>query len=350
MNRFDEKYIIRLATLDEIPEVMNFIDTYWKKGHILGNNKPFFEYEMVIDGQVNFLVAKRKSNGNIEGILGFLPCSHNADKLDIWGVIWKTIDTATPMLGMELRKRLMDITKARYDIGVGANFKTSIPLLKKIKHYYTAKMKHYYCLSNKKEYVIAKIKHYESHTYNTEKLTNYRVLKTKEELKSFFDFDNDISIPYKDLWYYNRRFYQHPLYNYTVWGLEDNEKSKKAIIVTRQQEYNNAKALRIVDYRGNQSLFAGCGMFLEKALLDCEYVDFYFDGFDTNYVKQAGMIEILDNDTNIIPDYFYPFEQRNVDIWVDASETNQQFTFFKADGDQDRPAKCERIERKEIKS
>ena len=89
-NRFDERYEIRLAFFNEISELMSFINTYWKSGHILAVDRDFFEYEMVVDGKVNFLIAKTKDTGIIEGILGFLPCSRCAEKLDIWGVVWNS--------------------------------------------------------------------------------------------------------------------------------------------------------------------------------------------------------------------------------------------------------------------
>ena len=49
------------------------------------------------------------------------------------------------------------------------------------------------------------------------------------------------------------------------------------------------------------------------------------------------MVEKTDDDMNIIPDYFSPFEQKNIDIWVDSSNRIDTCCFFKADGDQDRP-------------
>ena len=66
-----------------------------------------------------------------------------------------------------------------------------------------------------------------------------------------------------------------------------------------------------------------------------EYIDFYCHGFDTEYVRQAGMIELVENDTNIIPNYFAPYVAENIDIWVGTPKGRAMF--FKADGDQDRP-------------
>lgn len=59
MNQFYDKYEIRLANYDEIPLVMQFIKDEWKNDHILGNNRQFFEYEMVVDNQVNCVIARQ---------------------------------------------------------------------------------------------------------------------------------------------------------------------------------------------------------------------------------------------------------------------------------------------------
>ena len=47
MNKFDEKYDIRLAKADETDEIMFFLDKHWKKGHILSKNKELFNYEFL---------------------------------------------------------------------------------------------------------------------------------------------------------------------------------------------------------------------------------------------------------------------------------------------------------------
>ena len=99
------------------------------------------------------------------------------------------------------------------------------------------------------------------------------------------------------------------------------------MIITRTQNCNNSSAVRIVDYIGEQKLFASCGSFFDTLLNENEYIDFYFDGFDEQFVKQAGFCEVRD-DINIIPDYFNPFEQVNVDIYVDSSNNRKKCFFF----------------------
>ncbi|MCR5686981.1 MAG: hypothetical protein K6G58_03065 [Lachnospiraceae bacterium] len=333
-DRFDEKYDIRLAEYGEIEEVMAFIDTHWRRGHILAADRDFFEYEMVVDGRVDFLIAKRHDSGTIDGVLGFLPCSHDPEKLDIWGVIWMTIPGAEPMLGIQLKKRLMNIIGARCDLGVGANPKTSVPLLSRLCHYYTAKMKHYYRLADRDEYRIASVKDKIIPDFLLSEASVVRIGNISE-LEGYYDSDYmENCIPYKDLWYYKRRFFDHPIYHYDVWGIDCG--GRRAFMVTRIQECNSSTAVRIVDYAGEQSLFGMIGGFLDSLLKDNEYVDFYFDGFDEQYAKQAGMVSIDDAD-NIIPNYFSPYVCENVDIYVDSSNREAKCLFFKADCDQDRP-------------
>ncbi len=43
--KFDELYEIRLATPNDIDNIMAFLKEYWDKNHILAVNRDFFEYE-----------------------------------------------------------------------------------------------------------------------------------------------------------------------------------------------------------------------------------------------------------------------------------------------------------------
>ena len=57
---------------------------------------------------------------------------------------------------------------------------------------------------------------------------------------------------------------------------------------------------------------------------------------DKTFFETAGFEEQID-DKNIIPNYFGPFVQKNIDIWTRAQD--KKTIFFKGDGDQDRPSK-----------
>lgn len=336
MNDFDKKYDIRFAKYEEIDEVMQFLDTYWKKGHILAKNRAFFEYEMVVDGRVNYVIAKDRESGLIHGIDGFVMASRSREKLDIWGSIWKVIPGSMGMLGLELDKRLKEYTGCRSCLSIGINPRTAVPLARKMMGYKdVGKMRHFYCLANHGDYRIAKIEHFEPFVENEENQVQLIQFNDIKELEKNYDFScSEDTVPYKDAWYINRRYFKHPIYKYQVYGLAESG-NVRALLVCREQEYNASTALRMVDYIGKPELFAGISGFLKSGLEKYEYIDFYCHGFDTTYVRRAGMIEVRENDTNIIPNYFAPYVAENVDIWVGTLKEGA--VFFKADGDQDRP-------------
>ena len=335
-NKFDEKYDIRIARYDEIDQIKQFINKHWKKGHILATNRDFFEYEMVVDGQVNFVIAKDWETGEICGLHGFLQASKNHDKYDTWGSIWKVVPGTMGLLGLEIIRRLEAYTKTRAFLSMGGNPSTTVPILKRVRRFEdVAKMQHFYCLGDCEEYRVAKVEHYEpfmeNQTYQVEVITFENV----EQLEKCYDVNsNEDAFPYKDAWYVKHRYFEHPIYTYKVYGLAE-EQQVKAILVCREQQYNDAVVLRIVDYLGEPKMFGGISGFLKENLKKYEYIDFYCHGFDTEYVRQAGMIELVENDTNIIPNYFAPYVAENIDIWVGTPKGRAMF--FKADGDQDRP-------------
>ena len=51
-----------------------------------------------------------------------------------------------------------------------------------------------------------------------------------------------------------------------------------------------------------------------------------------------GFLKRTENDPNIIPNYFEPFEQKNVDIYF-VSNVMENLHLYRGDGDQDRPSK-----------
>lgn len=337
-NSYDNQYEFRVATKEDIDSIMQFIGDYWKADHILSYSKPLFEYEFLEeDGTVNFILAIDRRKGTIECLNGFLKASHDENNLDIWGSIWKVLDGNKGMLGVELIRRRKEMVQCRCDLDVGDNPETAIPIFKSLLKRYTIKMSHYYMLSERECYKIAKILYFPEkkkgkESYNVIRFNNINEVKTRYNAEKFKN-----RIPYKDYWYINHRFFEHPVYNYEVYGIEFN-KTIEALFVLRNQPYENSVAVRFVDYIGECTLIRGIGWFLEEYLKKndrYEYIDFYCAGMDDKYIREAGFSALTDNDMNIIPNYFEPFRQENIDIWVDSSEKDSLFT--KADADQDRP-------------
>ena len=132
MNEFDQRYDIRLASVNDIDSIMNFIGTHWKKGHILSINREYFEFEFREEDKVNFILAIDKNSKEIEALLGFVKASKNSEKLDIWGSIWKVnnVHDNVKMLGVELQKRLKELTGCRFHNRIGMNPRTAVPIVR----------------------------------------------------------------------------------------------------------------------------------------------------------------------------------------------------------------------------
>lgn len=342
MNQFDERYEIRLADCSDIEMIMNFIDKYWKKGHIMSLDRDLFLYEYQDGDHINFILAIDKRTGLLEGIFGFIKCSDTKDlkKKDIWGSMWKVRENADnmPLLGIELAKRVFEITGCRTQIGNGANPATTIPLRRYYFHDKTIRMKQYYKLNPEtEEFNIAAVKKRPKYLPGNQGETKITLFRTMKEVKEYFNIESIESIPYKDSWYVNKRFFCHPYYHYYVYGLTNKEGRTGALMMTRVIECSGAKVLRIVDYIGDQALFSGLGVPLERIMeeMNLEYVDFYTYGFKDQYLYDAGFDYRSEDDPNIIPNFFEPFLRENVDIW--AHYNLEGTLFFKADGDQDRP-------------
>lgn len=342
MNKYDERYEIRLGTKSDIDNIMEFIDLYWKNGHILSIDRKLFEYEFLDGNQVNMLLAIDKKTKKIEGIFGFIYCSKSSDpsKRDIWGSLWKVVEEHDnmPFLGIELAKRAYDITGCRMHIGNGANPNTTIPLRKMFFRDKTGKMKQYYFLnSNIKEYKIAKISVQKENSYiPKENLTGIIELNSFIEVKEFLDIEVLDVYPYKDNWYIERRYFKHPYYKYKFWGLRTKEKNE-AIVIAREVDALGKKILRIIDYIGNHEVFSETGSFWNDIIMEneYEYIDFFEYGIRDDILENAGFVLREEDDTNVIPNYFEPFVQSNVDIWFHYKFEGT--TFFKGDCDQDRP-------------
>ena len=338
--KFDELYEIRLATPNDIDNIMAFLKEYWDKNHILAVNRDFFEYEFRVGDRVNYILAVNRQTGKIdacEGIYIYSKGGDDTEPFDMSGGMFRTSPNALlPFLGLEIlyRKRFMMGVTMRSYIGIGSNFNTSYPLTKKyFKDDMVGRLEHFYRLNDKKEYQIAHITHkiiLDIDSKDQAELVLFRDFKHMYEV-----FDNESFKkynPYKSPWYINKRYFNNPVFTYKLYGLESS-----LVLVCREVAYNGAKILRIVDILGDREQFHRVGKALDNLMKqnDYEYIDLYQKNMDTDGLKKAGFIERLEDDVNIIPNYFAPYLAKNIEIYYHAYGEN--LYMFKADGDQDRP-------------
>ncbi len=324
---------IRRAVYEDIPRIMKFIDQYWKKGHILANDRNFFEWMYVDNEQVNFYIAIDE-NSKIYGIEGFILYNHSSTP-DASGTIWKTIKSSNPILGLELEQFMVSDLQIRYGCSAGISEKAR--KIHKLNGCKVEKMVHFYRLNDLSAYKIAKIKekyipNIVDTGYRLEKVINF------DEIKQILPFEFlKKQILYKDYEYLNKRYFLHPIYHYDIWKIVGKEHIAKSILVTRAEKYNDKQICKIIDFYGDIDDLSRITGAIDNLLRvnQYEYIDIYSFGVSKGIYQKAGFVECAD-DTNIIPNYFNPFEQRNIDLYL-VDPIIEGFRAFRGDGDQDRP-------------
>ena len=331
---------IRFARLEDTPAIMQFIHNEWKNGHILSRDKDFFLYEHRKNGAINFLISLDENN-NVNATLGFIVFS-DEEKPDIATVIWKVADRAgRPMLGIELLQFLKNSGRFRVLMSPGINEKT-IGIYKYL-GMHTGVLNHYVMINrNLSDFKIAAVNTSLPVLNFTGNEGHQLKYLDRNDIEGEFPFERGKeTIPYKDEAYFVKRYFEHPIYTYSVLGIYyDN--TLQTLLVTREEFLEDRNILRIVDLFGDSSLLKYAGEALYDIILKngYEYIDFFCFGVPDNDLISAGFLKIDQNDDKlIIPNYFAPFMQKNITInfFVDTDRL-ELVKLCKADGDQDRPS------------
>lgn len=327
--------VIKNANRDDIPLIMDFIGNYWKKGHILSERRNFFEWQYCNGQKVNFVIAMQERH--IKGILGYIPYGNSSD-CDIALALWKVIKTERPFLGAELLDYIIKNISHRFIFCNGISWKTTEPIYR-LCGFETGKLNQYYRLNPNIDYKIAKIKTVDViRTDNIKSFLTYKVVSLNDlEKFNFEKYKKSCRVPFKSKEYIFKRYLCHPVYKYNLNYICDPNRNLEVIYVLRKQEYNKSCALRLVDIIGDVELFPEITHNLDNDMTKelAEYVDIYETGLDEEILERSGWKDVNSSE-NIIPNYFEPFEQRNVDIFY--ASMNKDIIIFKGDGDQDRPS------------
>ncbi|WP_287331572.1 hypothetical protein [Parabacteroides sp.] len=313
---------------------MKFIEQYWNPEHILCKSRQFFEWQHYYHGEVCFVVAENNCSHELEGIVGYIPYSEEKER-DVFGALWKVRNKNYPMLGLKMKLYLMRSINARTLSGIGLNAKTQE--LHRRSGSFIGKLKHYYLLADLEEYKIAHIVTKMIPDYNRAKEQfELMEIKESEQLRGLCEGEKQqYKSPRKSFDFFSHRYLQHPVYQYQFWGVQ-NGVNLLGVFVTRDLSHNSSCVLRIVDYIGDIEAIANTGAALRELVRGYEYIDFYLYGIRDNILLDAGFTLKQDDDSNIIPNYFEPFVQKNVslDFYADSLD---DIILFKGDGDQDRP-------------
>ena len=349
INKLNKNYDVHFCRTDEVDQLVLFIDTYWKKNHIFVLSRELLDWQHYNrrEKRYNFVIAKQRYTGEIHSILGFVPTSQFDEKitnLEVWPCIWKAReDIHVKGLGVALYFYLKEnmpietisilgISEIALSIYKHWNFTTG-----RMKHWYLpCPMRKYFCIAKGLEkYVEKEIKDTDVDEFLLKEYTleEYEKIPLKSALFEKMD-------RYKSKDYYIKRFYQHPMYKYKFWGIED-KYDIVSMMITRECVVSSAKCLRIVDFIGKTDGLTKIKYQLRKLLIDneYEYVDWMENGLQESILKKTGFIDKQETFEVVIPNYFEPFVQENISLdWAFKTiGPEKKGIFYKADADQDRP-------------
>lgn len=336
MSRIEELLSFRIASINDADRIMAFIKECWNSGHILANNKEFFLYEYGNGDNLNFLIAENKLSNRLEAIYAFYLYSdpESNRQVDSAGGLSRVRDDCpVPMVGTYMYKKLLDLFNIRCMLGVGLNRNTAYEINKRLFKYEMGELTHYYRLSDSfEEYRIAEIVNKSIRPVFGEKKELDEYSNQHDLFEAFNPEKYENRITYKDKRYLIHRYFEHPVYHYLFYVVEND-----LILVCREIELFGRKILRIVDCIGNVDCLRKIGYGIQKLIEknNYEYVDLLAYGIEDDLMFESGFERINEDDCNIIPNYFEPFVKENIVIYCTTSIPGA--VVFKGDADQDRP-------------
>lgn len=325
---------ISFCTNCDLDKLQKFIHEKWKENHILAIDKTLIDFQHKSKNGYNFVISKNE-NDEITAILGFIPLSKFDENLinptDIWLAIWKVDETiAEPGIGFSLLKWLEKQIQPQSIGSIGIN--TEVKRIYDILGYKTGVLNHYFILNPRfKKFSIAHC--------NYEQKPNYKSHSKSVVKEITIDDIENVSfthVPLKSKNYISNRYLNHPYYKYILLGAYVNN-LLKAVMIVRKIEINQCSCLRIVDIQGTlsgiNSIYDSIISILENH--NSEYIDCLNFGISDSLFSDWGFN--LKNSEIIIPNYFEPFLQKNIDILFAYKSKNPDYIIFKGDSDQDRP-------------
>ncbi len=332
-------YELRLCQADELDKLLTFIDSSWKKNHILSKYLPLlnFQYFDATQSVYNFLVAYNQRTQNFDAILGFIPTAQYDKTLllekDFWLAIWKVEEKYAEEKALGLKLLLLFFKKyAPRSVGIigVSNIAEQIYSRLSFRHGVLAQYFRVNTTLKKHSLISGSFCHKVEMENNNARFMKIDNLETVDELEHHY-------IPKKTKNFMINRYAKHPIYKYAFYGLYLYD-HLKTIFVIRKIQNQFGSCLRIVDLLG-----ALIPVNLASAFDDllsnenAEYIDCLNYGINEEIFYKMGFAKR--NESVTIPEYFEPFIKKNIDIKF-AYKLNKStfpYVFFKGDSDQDRP-------------
>lgn len=316
-----------------VDELICFIDEHWIKNHIFTRARNLFDWQHKNEDQYNFILAIRGKE--IVAILGFIPTSQFSkalvDQKEAWLAIWKVRDDIRqPGLGLLMLKFLKKELDLKLICSLGLSQQV-VPIYKALK--YEVGILNHFAFFNQTLSKFSLVQPPNNYLTTVEHTNfSYQILNEND---SFSGLEHLFTChPKKDVSYIKNRYINHPLYKYEVVVILE-KYEPISLFVYRVNNVDDVLIARIVDMQGDSILD---GRF--NHVISCLVSDKGFDYIDlvTNLKsnKSSGFRSNT-SDEFVVPNYFEPFELKNISIDYAYQTDNPNIHIFRGDSDQDRP-------------
>jgi hypothetical protein len=314
-----------------VDELLNFIDSHWRKDHIFVHNQKLFDWQHKSGSLYNFVLARQ--NSEIVGILGFIPTYQYSNSLkkhnELWLSIWKVRDDINkPGLGLMMLNYLKRKFNNPTICAIGLSEQV-IPLYKALK-YNIGILKHRAFFNQIKRKLILAVPDKAQNVNCNINGIQYIDIKEINSIKLSFNLFK--TSPTKNKEYIVNRYLNHPSYEYKFICFTKNNRLI-TLVVYRVIELQGAKIARVIDSFGRNIVDEEFNNAISSFIIEhnFEYLDVVSN---LPSIGQSGFISTKHD--FVIPNYFEPFEMRNIEIDF-AYKSENAITIFKGDSDQDRP-------------
>lgn len=337
-------YRFKICGPEDVDRLLAFIDTYWRKNHIVVRSREIFDFQYLNKetGSYDFVIAENTQTGEIDGIRGWIRVSQFDPALAQYDEVWSAISKVrTDVQNEEIKVlgsylwRYLNKHKGFGTVGISTY---SFAMHTAIRHR-TCSLNQFFILNpDIQEYRIAKLP--EGYVFPIKPQSDEWSVKELDDITSISDEEVPAYYrPFKSITYLKNRFVRHPVYKYHFYGIY-HQGILKTILVGKYVAVGQANVLRIVDVLGSLE-DVGCLQSDFVSLLryaGCEYVDFLCYGVAPEVFDRMGFLKLnTESGDIVIPNYFEPYLQENI-IINGAFKPEERYTMFKADADQDRPS------------
>ena len=323
---------IRFLSNKEVNKFQSFVETNWKKNHILAKNKQVvsFFYNNKNKKRLNILGMFKQNI--LVGVLGLITFK-NWD-INLNNDIFMAFMTKSSKFKEDITFRFFNIInkEIKPNLLAVSGFNSKIELIyKRLGHIYN--FSHFYILNPKLKPKISR-----------------KLLLKKKQLSKKTNLTLKISnkinylppsqyYPKKSLTYFRSKYIQNPFYNYFVINFYEKKKIVFFFICKKIYVKNfNRSVYRIIDFCGRIKKNYDLNYLLSNLIIKdgIEYIDFRCVEYNNKIINNLGFSK--KKSYQLIPDYFEPFVKKNIDLKLCIFKNKyKNLLIFKGDGDQDRP-------------